>query len=142
MLYLYLVGKMERQNMKMMFRGGSINQMMFKPPKQNRTVNTIYMLATLALYAISVMQPEIANNGVNLWFMSAVSDIKETIIIGWIIKVVGIFFLINIIVRGVTQTQKLVNGLNNSNNGTNDSDNFTDQNNQNDQGYDDYEIVE
>lgn len=139
MLYLYMVGKQERQQFKMMFRaaGGQFN---LGQAKQNKTLNTIYLLGTLSLYAISVVKPEIAFNGLNLWFMNAIVDIQDTVLIGWIIKIVGVFFLINIIFRGIVQTQKLVNGLNNPLEPKAPFEETPPSSNDDD--FDDYEIVE
>ncbi len=142
MLYLYLVSKQEKQQFKMRFQRG-FNNFSLNTDRRNKTLDTIYLLGTLALYAACIMVPEIIDNGVNRWFMTAIVDIKETPVIGWIIKFIGVFFLLNIFIRGIVQTQKLTSGRD-----QNDDPLDRDQhignhdNHSNDDDFDDYEIVE
>lgn len=143
MLYLYMVGKQERQRMQFMMQSGRFGNFTNVDRKQNKQIQQIYLLATLGLFAASVLYPEIMDNGVNRWFMTAIVDIKDTPIIGWIIKFVGVFFLISILFRGGLYLNRFLDGLgkpkqkdqqnpgNSINSGRNDDDDF-----------DDYEIVE
>ena len=108
MLYLFVIGKMERQQMMAMFQGR------FQPDSSaiKEKQNNLYLIGTLGLYAASIMVPEIAGNAITNWFMQSIIGIKETAVIGWILKVVGFFFLIAIIFRGFKRLRKLINKMN------------------------------
>lgn len=142
MLYLYMLGKQERQRMQFMMQGGRFGNFTNIKRTQNKQVQQIYLLATLTLFAASVMYPEIMDNGVNRWFMTAIVDIKDTPIIGWIIKFVGVFFLISIIFRGGLYLNRFLDGLGKPKQSQQNQGNNINQGKDDDDDFDDYEIVE
>ncbi len=142
MLYLYLVSKQEKQQFKIRMQRG-LSNFSFNSERRNKTLDTIYLLVTLALYAACVMIPEMVDNGINRWFMGAIVDIKDTPIIGWIIKFIGVFFLLNIFVRGIIQTQKLTQPKAQNDDPFDQNQSIGNQpNKEDDDDFDDYEIVE
>lgn len=134
MLYLYLVSKFERQRFKFMVQSG-MRGMQMHQEQTSRTANTVFLVGTLALYITSLGFPEIINNNINQWFITTIRDIYDTPIIGFIIKVIGFFFLLNIIFRGIQQTQLLIAKINNKIEGNSNH-------KKDDDDFDDYEIVE
>lgn len=139
MLYLYMVGKLERRQMIFQMQQGFGGQMKSMIRPINYRVGMIYMGLTLVFYSVCIFYPQIVHNGFTQWFYQSIQDFYDTPIIKWILMVVGFFFLLNILFRGLIQTQKLINGITNPN-ASNNNDEFPNDNG--DDGFVDYEVVE
>jgi hypothetical protein len=136
-LYSYLSGKLERQRATFQFNGKF--QQFGKTG--NLKIEGILLLLTMVFYGFSIAYPQLAVNKVTHWFYTSINNIYDTPIIGWIIAIVGVFFLISMIFRSIATTTKLLNMLaGNAPVGNNDSGNRNDT--VNDDGFTDYEIVE
>ena len=99
-LYLYLAGKLERSKMMFQFRSnlGGKNS-------QNTTKYGPHLVGlTLIFYAIAFNYPLLIDNYINQWFLESINDFYDTIIIGWIIGCIGLFFLVNMIFKGINAT--------------------------------------
>jgi hypothetical protein len=99
-LYLYLVGKIERSKMMSQLRSnlGNINSSNFSKYEPH------LIGLTLIVYAISFSYPLLIQNSVNQWFLVSIDDFYNTVIIGWIIGIIGFFFLISMIFKGINAT--------------------------------------
>jgi len=114
-LYLYLYGKYERTKQFAFVRAGFSMMRGGKMPnlstgEQNKYVPHLIGL-TIAFYLISIMYPELIFNNINLWFLGSINDFYETIIIGFILSVIGFFFMISMVIKGVSATGELMNQL-------------------------------
>ena len=99
-LYLYLAGKLERSKMMFQFRSnlGGENS-------QNTSKYEPHLVGlTLIFYTISFNYPLLIENPINQWFLESINDFYNTVIIGWIIGIIGFFFLINMIFKGINAT--------------------------------------
>lgn len=105
-LFLYLVGKLERQR-SFMRVSGQMGRLRFEKQQNDKRVDGAYLIGGLALYVLCIVYPNIAVNQATIWFFDAIVDIKDTPVIGWIITIVGVFFLINLIFRGIWVTSRL-----------------------------------
>jgi hypothetical protein len=99
-LYLYLAGKIERSKMMSQLRSNLGNS--------NSSIASKYephlIGLTLISYAISFSYPQLIQNSVNQWFLVSIDDFYNTVIIGWIIGIIGFFFLISMVLKGVNAT--------------------------------------
>jgi hypothetical protein len=138
MLYLYMVGKLERRQMLMQMQQGFGGQMKSLVKPVNKKVGMVYLALTLVFYSVCVFYPQIVQNGFTQWFYITIQDFYDTPIIKWILMIVGFFFLLNILFRGVMQTQKLINGIANPH--QNNNDHFDDNNGNDD--FVDFEVVD
>ncbi|MBM3160397.1 MAG: hypothetical protein FJZ66_03590 [Bacteroidetes bacterium] len=53
----------------------------------------------VALFFVLLAAPQYAENNIAIWFRESIIDIEETIIIGFIFKIIGAFFLLSMIIR-------------------------------------------
>ena len=99
-LYLYLAGKIERSKVMSQLRAnlGNTNS----SNVSNYEPHLIGL--TLIFYAISFNHLPLIQNPINLWFLESINDFYNTVIIGWIIGIIGFFFLISMIFKGINAT--------------------------------------
>lgn len=106
-------------------------------PKQE---NTFHLKTEIAVIAIALsafvlfwFYPAYASNPISIWFHESIINIEDTPVFGFIFKVVGFFFLLNLIFKMLGAITFILNGgrfggRTNSNN----------RNNQDDDHFDDY----
>lgn len=111
-LFLYLLGKMQQTRIQFAMQSSMFQQMRIQQRKPNAKVELAFLLGSLAFYTACTQYPEIAVNDATLWFYNSIEDIYGTVLIGWIIKILGVFFLISILFRGVMVIQMFINRLN------------------------------
>jgi hypothetical protein len=99
-LYLYLAGKIERSKMMSQLRSNLGNTNSSNISKYEPHLIGL----TLILYAISFNYLPLIENPINQWFLESINDFYNTVIIGWIIGLIGFFFLISMIFKGINAT--------------------------------------
>ncbi len=137
-LLMYFIGKLQNgQNRQRMF------QMIANGLPQNVTkfnLRAEISVITFALVAFILFWffPAYASNPLSIWFQEAISNIIDTPIFGFIFKVIGFFFLINIIFKMVNSFLFLLSGkaFQKNNNDKNDSNGIDNSN------FDSWEEVE
>lgn len=143
-LLMYLIGKIQKKEqrlqMSMALRG------FMQPVKRvfNRKVEVILLFVAIAFFTLFVFVPETSYNPVTNWFVESIINIADTPVFGFIFKVIGFFFLLNVLFRfigGILQVLGLKSPV------TIQSTNFTDFRNTKDSDksdeddFDDYEEV-
>lgn len=131
-LYSYLTGRLERKRFIMQINNMKINQ-----EELNMKFESFIIIASLVYFSFCITHPVIADNAVNRWFYGAVKNIYDTPVIGWIIGLVGVFFLVFMLIKSFVVTTSFITGFLEKITGTKKNDD--DQNND---GYTDYEIIE
>jgi len=138
-LLMYFIGKV--QNMKSRFmmvqiQGMNNRQQPKLSPKMPLEFAVIAF--SMALFIFLVVRPEFAYNPASEWFYKNIIEIEDTPIFGFIFKVIGFFFTLNILFRMVSAFTMILSGqaFNKKGNG-NDPNN----NRGNDDRFDDYEEV-
>jgi len=107
LLFLYLMGKLEQRKVVV-----QINKQFQRFSSQiNPKVERLFIIAALVFFIVGIFLPQLTENPVNLWFYDTIKSIYETPLIGWIIKIVGLFFTINMIIRGLVFVRKVINGI-------------------------------
>ncbi len=125
-LLMYFIGKLQqRQNKQMMFKIYT-NGMMQGDFGFNLRAEIIVIVLALAAFVLFWFQPEFAVNPVSVWFQDSILNIEDTPIFGFIFKVIGFFFLLNILMKVVNSILMLLSGRafekqNGNNNKNNDS---------------------
>jgi len=98
-LLMYFMGKLQNSQKK---------QAMFKMVANNMAINqTLFNLrAEIAVITFAMVSfilfwlyPSVAENPLSVWFRDTITNISDTPIIGFIFKVIGFFFLVNIILK-------------------------------------------
>ena len=76
--------------------------------------NERYEMALIALsvllFILLILFPEYAFNNIANWFDENIKDLSRTIIIGFIFKVVGFFFLLNMIMKMINAFNYILSG--------------------------------
>ena len=137
-LLTYFVGKLQNsQNrvalIQMMGRG--IPQM--PKPQFNLKAEIGVIAAALALFVILWFFPFLATNAVSRWFHESILSIENAVFFGFIFKIIGFFFILNMIFKMVGGITFLLNGGK-----TPGPANGIEDNDYNDKDFDDYEEVE
>lgn len=131
-LLMYFVGKLQNnQNRQTFFKiytnGALQNDFGF-----NLKAEIGVIILSIGLFIFFWFYPMYAENAISLWFQRAILNIEDTPIFGFVFKVIGFFFLINIIMKVINSITLLLSGRifdNNSNN------------RQDDNHFDDYEEI-
>jgi len=76
------------------------------------TIKAEIILITLSglLFLGLVWYPQFAENAVALWFQKSILDIESTVIIGFIFKIIGFFFLLGMIFKMLNALNYLISG--------------------------------
>lgn len=112
-LLTYFLGKLQNnQNRLRMFKVFMNGRMQL--PKQLTTFN---MRAEVFVIALAVLiftafnfAPQYASNPISVWFYESITDIEDTPVFGFIFKVIGFFFLLNMISKMVNTIGFLLSG--------------------------------
>lgn len=65
---------------------------------------------SVALFVLLLIFPQYAENNIANWFRESIIDIEKTVIIGFIFKVIGFFFLVSMIFKMLNAFFYLVSG--------------------------------
>lgn len=137
-LFLYLLGKMERRKrMRIQIQGNVFGNLRINQQEPDKKVEMFFLIGGMALYTACLKYSEIAMNDATLWFYRAIKDIHDTPVIGWMIKLVGVFFLLGIFFRAVMVMQLFMMRLTGQTPPKRGNDPQ-----QRDDDYDDFEVVE
>lgn len=135
-LYSYLSGKLERQRITFQIN----NRFQQFGKTDNLKIEGMLLLLTMIFYGFAIAYPQLAVNKATHWFYTSINSIYDTPVIGWIIAVIGVFFLISMIFRSIVTTNKLLNML--AGNAPVSGNNADKSRDADDDGFTDYEIVE
>ena len=135
-LLTYFIGKLQKnQNRSLLFQFAGAGL-----PKKENSFNlkseiTIIILS-LVVFGLFWFYPTYASNPISLWFHESIIDIEDTPVFGFIFKVIGFFFLLNLIFKMLGAITFVLNGGK-----FGGSSNDGNQNNIDDNHFDDYTEV-
>ncbi|CAG5085855.1 hypothetical protein [Parvicella tangerina] len=111
-LYLYLYGKYERTKQ---FAGFKATFAMMKNGKvsttstADRTKYEPHIIGVTTLfYLIALQFPVLIDHKLNLWFLTNINDFYDTFLIKWILGIIGFFFMISMVIKGISATGELI----------------------------------
>jgi hypothetical protein len=107
-LFLYLISKIE-QRKKMIQFNLQLNKNNVTFSKQHLKYDIVIAVLTVAFYIFSVFNTPLIDNAANTWFFTSIQKLYTAPIIGWIIGLVGIFFIIGIFIKGIASFQIIYN---------------------------------
>ena len=105
----------------------------FQP--KNLKYDLIIAIAIVVLFVFSYLNPETVDTSLNTWIFSRIESISNAFFIGWVIRLIGFFFIIGIFFNGINSIQLIYSQFSNYING-----NSKNQNNEED--FTDFEFVE
>ncbi len=106
-LITYFVGMLQQKQRRQVFMG-----QLGKSAAEGITIKAEIILITLSgiLFLGLVCYPQFAENTVALWFQRSILDIEATVIIGFIFKIIGFFFLLGMIFKMLNALNYLISG--------------------------------
>lgn len=102
-LFLYFVGKFQRNQNKNVFL--SRMGVQAQASQFNARYEIVLISLSLMVFIFFVFEPCFAQNNIALWFKVTIIDIETTAIIGFIFKIVGFFFLVDILTKTMNAFQ-------------------------------------
>jgi hypothetical protein len=110
-LYLYLLGKFERSKQWVFVRAG-ISMMRngtMSTPKSNSLKFEPHLIGLIVLfYLVALQYPAMVSHALNFWFLESINDFYDTIIIKWILGIIGFIFMLGMVIKGISTTGELV----------------------------------
>ena len=106
-LSTYFVGMLQQKQRRQVFMG-----QLGKSAAEGITIKAEIILIALSgiLFLGLVCYPQFAENTVALWFQRSILDIESTVIIGFIFKIIGFFFLLGMIFKMLNALNYLISG--------------------------------
>ncbi|MDA9262020.1 hypothetical protein N9P38_01515 [Flavobacteriales bacterium] len=105
-LFLYLINKIEQRKRMMQF-SMQLNREYVGFNSSTLKFDIIIAFTTVAFYLFAVNNPVIVDIGINNWLFERINWLSNAFFIGWIIKIIGVFFIISIFVRGMNSFQTI-----------------------------------
>ena len=105
-LFLYFVGKFQKNQNKNIFlsrMGIQSNAVQF-----NSRYEMVLIMLSLFVFILFILEPSIAQNNIAKWFKVTIIDIETTAIIGFIFKIIGFFFLLDILTKTINAFQFII----------------------------------
>ena len=105
-LFLYFVGKFQKNQNKNIFlsrMGIQSNAVQF-----NSRYEMVLITLSLLVFILFILEPSIAQNNIAKWFKITIIDIETTAIIGFIFKIIGFFFLLDILTKTINAFQFII----------------------------------
>lgn len=109
-LVMYFVGKLQnKQNKQVMFQMYTNGMMQNNLGFNLKAEVAVIVLSILAFVGLH-FNPNLAFNPLALWFQDSILNIEDTPIFGFIFKVIGFFFLVNILLKMVNSVLMILSG--------------------------------
>jgi hypothetical protein len=108
-LVTYFIGKLQQQQQRVQLFG-QLNAQIPQTNDFNLKTEIILIVASIALFIGFLFFPQYASNNIANWFKSSILDIESTVIIGFIFKVIGFFFLLGMIMKMINAINYIISG--------------------------------
>ena len=107
-LITYFIGMLQQKTRQQVFMG----QFVKSQTAVGINIKSEIFLITLCsfLFFGLLWYPQFAENAVALWFQKSILDIESTVIIGFIFKIIGFFFLLGMIFKLLNALNYLISG--------------------------------
>ena len=107
-LIIYFIGMFQQKKRQQIFMGPFAKQN--ASTRFNVKSEIILIVLCSLLFLGLLFYPQFAENAVALWFRKSILDIESTVIIGFIFKIIGFFFLIGMIFKMLNAINYLISG--------------------------------
>ena len=107
-LITYFIGMLQQKTRQQIFMG----QLAKGTTLAGISIKSEIFLITLSsfLFFGLLWYPQLAENTIALWFQLSILDIESTVIIGFIFKIIGFFFLLGMIFKMLNALNYLISG--------------------------------
>ena len=73
--------------------------------KQHLKYDVVIAVFTVLFYVLAVFNTPLIDNVANTWFFNSTQKLYAAPIIGWIIGLIGIFFITGVFIKGIASVQ-------------------------------------
>lgn len=108
-LVTYFIGKLQQQQQRLQLFG-QLNAQIPQTNDFNLKTEIILIVASIGLFIGFLFFPQYASNNIANWFKSSILDIESTVIIGFIFKIIGFFFLLGMIMKMINAINYIISG--------------------------------
>lgn len=108
-LATYFIGKLQQQQQRLQLFG-QLNAQIPQSNDFNLKTEIILIVASIGLFIGFLFFPQYASNNIANWFKSSILDIESTVIIGFIFKIIGFFFLLGMIMKMINAINYIISG--------------------------------
>ncbi len=110
MILFYLIGKFQTRSMLTQFKGITNQFAKGILPEFDEKLEISLIIGAVFFFVIGSIFPEFTSNGITAWFTNAILNIYDTSFFGFIFKVIGIFVLVNTLMRAGRTIGGLLSG--------------------------------
>jgi hypothetical protein len=107
-LLMYFIGKFQQKQKQLRLMGSFGNESLNEG--FNIRAEIVLITASILLFISFLYFPQYASNGVANWFRESIIDLETTVLIGFIFKIIGFFFLIGMIIKMVNALIYILSG--------------------------------
>ena len=107
-LLMYFIGKFQQKQKQIRLMGSFGNESFNEG--FNIRAEIAMITAAIILFISFIYFPQYASNGVANWFRESIIDLETTVLIGFIFKVIGFFFLVGMIIKMVNAVIYILSG--------------------------------
>ncbi|MEN9301937.1 MAG: hypothetical protein RL264_366 [Bacteroidota bacterium] len=107
-LAVYFIGKFQRRQEQFLFSQSLPKELVNS--QFNLTAEIVLTVASVIFFIVLIFYPEIAHNNIANWFKASIEDLGSTVIIGFVLKIVGFFFLLSLILKTLNGIIYLISG--------------------------------
>lgn len=107
-LLMYFIGKFQQKQKQIRLMGSFGNDSLNEG--FNIRAEIVLITASILLFISFLYFPQYASNGVANWFRESIIDLETTVLIGFIFKVIGFFFLLGMIIKMVNAVIYILSG--------------------------------
>jgi hypothetical protein len=135
-LMVYFLGKLQQKEQRIQMMTNFTQGMQEVP--FNRQWELVLIIMSGFAFAGLVFYPQISENTVSHWFQRSIVDIENTVLIGFVFKAVGFFFLIGLFFKMLNALNYIISGKPMVNVRTG----FSNKKGANDDSFDDFEEID
>lgn len=107
-LLMYFIGKFQQKQKQMRLMGSFGNDSLNEG--FNIRAEMVLIAASILLFISFLYFPQYASNGVANWFRESIIDLETTVLIGFIFKIIGFFFLLGMMIKMVNALIYILSG--------------------------------
>jgi len=109
-LLLYFVGKLQRRQNKQLFLKFYSNVIPNPLSTFRFWAEVLVIVIAVGVFILFCFKPLWAINSISVWFQDSILNIEDTPIFGFIFKVIGFLFLVNILFKVINSLFMLLSG--------------------------------
>jgi hypothetical protein len=133
---VYFLGKLQQKEQRIQMMTNFTQGMQEVP--FNRQWELALIIVSAFAFAGLVFYPQISENIISMWFQRSIVDIENTVLIGFVFKAVGFFFLIGLFFKMLNALNYIISGKPMVNVRTG----FSTKKESNDDSFDDFEEID